>query len=141
LRREEIDQYWNRYVGSHRLRPFEEVRILNELVSSGKCTRFVAYQMYLTSNHWKRLRLWRLAKDKFKCVKCGKRAEDNLLHVDHLRYGKRIGDERLDDLQSLCEGCHKLKTKMFSMDGGDEFAAVNGQMFMALQEVKGGKRK
>ncbi len=62
----------------------------------------VNYQDYILSKEWDRLRQWRIAKDKFKCAKCGFKHE---LRVHHKTY-ERLGHEDIDDLITLCVRCH-----------------------------------
>lgn len=61
------------------------------------------YKSYLKSPRWKAKRKRVLARDGFKCVRCGNKYN---LQVHHLTY-KRIFKERLSDLITLCQSCHK----------------------------------
>lgn len=56
---------------------------------------------------WQKIRLRILERDGFTCKACGN--TDITLHVHHLRYkkGKKIWDVNDDDLETLCELCHK----------------------------------
>lgn len=56
---------------------------------------------------WQKIRLRILERDGFACKACGN--TDITLHIHHLRYkkGKRIWDVNDDDLETLCELCHK----------------------------------
>jgi 5-methylcytosine-specific restriction endonuclease McrA len=60
------------------------------------------YQQYLKSPEWRALRDQVLARDKYRCFECGARCA---LEVHHTTY-KRIFQEHLDDLISLCPACH-----------------------------------
>jgi hypothetical protein len=60
------------------------------------------YTMYLESTEWHILRLQRLAMDNNECVLCGREARQ----VHHRRYPKTLGTETVNDLVSLCSGCH-----------------------------------
>ena len=63
----------------------------------------VAYhKVYLTSTHWSDLRTKVLQRDGYRCVMCEDR---NNLQVHHKRYDRLFGEE-LDDLATLCNGCH-----------------------------------
>jgi len=64
------------------------------------------YQQYLKSSKWKILRLRALQRDSYTCQHCKTEGDTNSLHVHHLTY-KRLGDEHLDDLLTLCPTCHK----------------------------------
>jgi hypothetical protein len=61
------------------------------------------YDEYMRSKTWKKVRLWRIELAVGKCEKCGGK---NGLEVHHLTY-ERIGAERKEDLQVLCDSCHK----------------------------------
>jgi hypothetical protein len=71
------------------------------------------YAAYLQSPHWLRLRELVLRRDQYKCRRCGSSyhwADSNsqdVLHCHHMTYDRR-GEERLDDLVTLCARCHKL---------------------------------
>ena len=62
-----------------------------------------AYQDYLQTDIWRTIRAQRLAVDNNQCVLCGEEAS----HVHHRRYPKEWGKETVNDLVSLCSGCHK----------------------------------
>ncbi len=61
-----------------------------------------AYNTYLNSAAWKRLRTQALTRDGFKCRGCG----DPARHVHHDRYPNIYGQEKLSWLYSLCADCH-----------------------------------
>jgi hypothetical protein len=65
----------------------------------GQLSRYV---LYLRSAEWKAKRAAVLKRDK-KCRSCGSTRK---LQVHHLTY-ERIYRERLTDLTTLCEGCHR----------------------------------
>ena len=61
------------------------------------------------TKRWKRLRWVVFARDNYRCVACGKAGRLECDHVEPIRNG---GDwYRLDNLQTLCRGCHIQKTK------------------------------
>lgn len=62
-----------------------------------------AYENYLGSEDWRLKRNERMLIDKNKCTKCG--SGKNLI-VHHLSY-KNIGDEKMDDLITVCNSCHR----------------------------------
>lgn len=73
------------------------------------------YKNYLKSKKWKVRRKQVLERDNYTCQECGNKA----WQVHHLTY-KRIFNERLNDLISLCEDCHKEihnKPKQISIFG------------------------
>lgn len=56
---------------------------------------------YYKTKHWETVRKKRLSKDNCRCQNCGKKATA----VHHRNY-KRLYNERMDDLISLCASCH-----------------------------------
>lgn len=58
---------------------------------------------------WSALRLQAKRRDGFQCVKCGAR---HRLEVDHIQPAKKAPLLAYDlaNLQTLCSGCHSLKT-------------------------------
>jgi len=58
---------------------------------------------YINSAAWKEKRRQVLSRDKKKCVKCG---SHRFLNVHHLSY-LHLGNEPLEDLQTLCNACHR----------------------------------
>jgi len=61
------------------------------------------YNDYIHSDKWLERRRQALLRDGFRCQKCGSR---RYLHVHHLTYA-RFGNEKLDDLQTVCKACHE----------------------------------
>lgn len=62
------------------------------------------YRLYLLSDHWLRLRLAALDRDRRRCRKCGSR---HLLQVHHIFYRARWVDTVLEDLMTLCDYHHR----------------------------------
>jgi hypothetical protein len=62
------------------------------------------YQDYLTTDHWKRVRLEALKAARYTCQLCD--AKHTQLNVHHRSYENR-GCESLNDLIVLCSNCHK----------------------------------
>jgi len=56
------------------------------------------------SPRWKELREKRLQMDDQKCVRCGKAYQ---IQVHHRRYPAAWGLEKIEDLVTLCDSCHK----------------------------------
>lgn len=76
-------------------------------------TREPKYVRFYNSVEWRTLSRKRLQDDGYKCVKCGKIASE----VDHIKaiqtpegWELRLN---LDNLQSLCIGCHNAKHDRF----------------------------
>ena len=95
----------------------------------------VWYPRYLKTAWWKRLRRKVLLRDGNACVLCKSTAS---LHVDHIRYNG-FGNEKKDDLQTLCYRCHAEKTKKYDLEAGKNFGSkkvvVGGetQLFTVLR--------
>ena len=65
-----------------------------------------AYNEYLRSETWQKLRSKRLKIDGYKCQRCGKPFD---LQVHHLYYPIELGTEDpYRDLITLCDGCHEF---------------------------------
>lgn len=69
----------------------------------------VTYREYLRSPQWRRRREQRLKLDGYACQQCGTTSKQYRLEVHHLTY-KRLGHERMEDLQTLCVLCHPIAT-------------------------------
>ena len=66
--------------------------------------REMPYSEYLLTTHWQWTRRQRLRIAGYRCERChSTRAR---LEVHHKTY-ERLGQERMDDLTVLCDGCHK----------------------------------
>lgn len=61
--------------------------------------------VYLNSGEWQRKRHLVLTRDNWRCVYCGGPATQ----VHHKRYAKRIGNEPISWLVSICQTCHESK--------------------------------
>lgn len=76
------------------------------------------YNRYMKSDEWGKKRAERLALDEDKCVMCGrpngvqKDGKTPILQVHHIHYNN-LGNEPLEDLVSLCAGCHKKIHKYY----------------------------
>lgn len=62
-----------------------------------------AYQVYLDSAHWKKLRAAALLRDGYQCRGCSSRER---LQVHHFTY-ERMHRELLSDVVTLCDACHR----------------------------------
>jgi len=62
------------------------------------------YKFYLTTPHWKAVRMRRLRAAHFQCEECGE--HKTILDVHHLHY-RSLGREKNKDLKVLCRPCHK----------------------------------
>lgn len=73
-----------------------------KLIVEGE-TRASYYRYYLTTGTWRERRRAALDAAGYRCQKC---REPRRLNVHHLTY-ERLGQERPEDLQVLCRGCHE----------------------------------
>lgn len=67
----------------------------------------LTYGEKLRHPKWQKLRLEILKRDKWKCVLCGD--VDTTLNVHHLKYSGDPWEAKKEDLESLCEDCHRIK--------------------------------
>lgn len=65
---------------------------------------FNSYQEYMQSELWRTKRKRILARDNYRCQKCGSAIN---LRVHHIRYPDVYGAEPDDDLVTLCDSCHQ----------------------------------
>jgi len=65
----------------------------------------------LKDPRWQRKRLEIFKRDDFSCQECG--TKESTLHVHHLKYvkGKEPWEYEGDELSTLCEDCHRLRTQ------------------------------
>lgn len=66
------------------------------------------YEKYIRSAAWKAKADARLAMDRHACQVCGRDAEE----VHHLSY-EHFGNERMDELASLCRRCHRKAEELY----------------------------
>lgn len=81
----------------------QERKALVSLLRSKHKTYKNKYESYIMSDEWQVRRNKRLEWDKFRCQQCGSSQQ---LQVHHLTY-KRVFDEDILDLITLCKICHK----------------------------------
>jgi 5-methylcytosine-specific restriction protein A len=76
------------------------------LSSKGKSTAERGYGW-----KWKKVRLVALSRDSYLCQECQRNgALSKATEVDHILNKARGGDDSLDNLESICKPCHKVKT-------------------------------
>jgi 5-methylcytosine-specific restriction endonuclease McrA len=68
-------------------------------------TRREQYVRYMNSPEWRALRKKVLRRDEGACVDC---SSGEALQIHHLTYA-RFGAEQLEDLVTLCDGCHEAR--------------------------------
>ena len=67
---------------------------------------------------WQKLRTLVLKRDKHLCIECLKQGiYTKAQHVDHILNKAQCGDDNLNNLQSLCYNCHKIKTAEEAKNG------------------------
>lgn len=64
------------------------------------------HRKYLLTDHWKELRARAIDRDCGKCCECG---ESTKLQVHHNVYRQRLEDGILEDVETLCECCHRTR--------------------------------
>ena len=62
-----------------------------------------AYREFLKTDDWRQIRAARLEMDDWECTRCHRTRN---LQVHHLSYRNPWGQENLEDLVTLCQGCH-----------------------------------
>jgi len=67
--------------------------------------RQLSYKKYLQTEHWQQVRTKHLKQSKFRCQICN--SNKTVLHVHHRTY-ENLGEEKYNDVITLCEDCHKL---------------------------------
>ncbi|MEH2100930.1 MAG: hypothetical protein V7K76_14490 [Nostoc sp.] len=65
---------------------------------------FSAYNEFLSSEYWQDCRRLVLARDNFRCVKCGANQKLQVHHLTYEHHGSEM--EHLADLTTLCCRCH-----------------------------------
>ena len=67
----------------------------------------LAYEAYLKSPAWKKLREEAISRSKGKCWRCGKKLKHGSVEVHHLRYLQSLKDITVKDLRAVHSKCHK----------------------------------
>ena len=78
------------------------------------------YQIVISSERWKRLRLKLIEKNESKCSRCGwqKNAFDKSRNLElHHKTYERLGEERESDLEIVCSICHVKADKERAIKG------------------------
>ena len=73
-----------------------------DLTPTKKQLNTMPYGLYLQTAQWKAKRKQKLRSTRGRCERCG----DYARQVHHKKYGRR-GREKLTDLLSVCDACHK----------------------------------
>lgn len=64
------------------------------------------YKSYLSTNHWKTLRIKVAERHQYTCLRCSGVFKVGF-HIHHNTY-KRLGREKLEDLGFYCNRCHSV---------------------------------
>lgn len=73
-------------------------------MKQSRSIRKQSYLNYLDSAHWRALRHAAFERDGYRCQGCG---TSKKLRGHHVRYRKNLEHCTVDDIQTLCEACHK----------------------------------
>ena len=71
-------------------------------------TNFIDYKKYLRSDYWKKIKNQVLERDNNRCRLCNSKEK---LHVHHRTYDN-LGNEKLEELITLCKKCHYITHKV-----------------------------
>jgi len=112
--RDKVRDIWAEHIGSHKLSPQDELAQLKELKDLNLYSWKVIHRMYIDTKVWRALRKQRVEIDGNKCVVCSSVWN---LQVNHLCYPE-MGDETMEDLETLCVKCHAKKTMRYDLEAG-----------------------
>ncbi len=100
-----IEKYYPDTIEDNRINISEETR--GEIVK--KAESKIKIQAGIRRQVFKR--------DVWKCVSCGRRAEDNIiLHIDHITPRSKGGKDEMNNYQTLCETCNIGKSNKDNTD-------------------------
>ncbi len=68
------------------------------------------YWQKLRDPRWQKLRLEVMGRDNFTCLACGD--VETTLNVHHLKYHGEPWEAPMAELETLCEPCHEIRTKL-----------------------------
>lgn len=86
----------------------DTMRAVYRLIGWTEQKEGVEYDRFMASDDWRVIRDRILKRDKHECVNCGR---FYTLEVHHLTYERFGGDERDEDLVTLCTVCHRAVHK------------------------------
>jgi hypothetical protein len=70
----------------------------------------LSYKEKLMDPRWQRMRLEVMQRDGFACLCCGD--SQSTLNIHHKSYKNNPWESCIDDLETLCEECHKYRTEL-----------------------------
>lgn len=100
-----IEKYYPDTIEDNRINISEETRgeIVTKAESKIKIQAGIRWQVF--------------KRDVWKCVSCGRRAEDNIiLHIDHIIPRSKGGKDEMNNYQTLCETCNIGKSNKDNTD-------------------------
>lgn len=65
------------------------------------------YVAYMASPAWRERRAWQIERTGRRCQRCFIHESESPLEVHHKTY-ERLGNERWEDLETLCPSCHEI---------------------------------
>jgi hypothetical protein len=86
--------------------PFDEVGPALRMAVLTRVRWHFAYECYLSSRAWRRVRNDALMRAQLRCERCDKGGLLVGLEAHHRTY-EHLGDERDDELEALCAECHR----------------------------------
>lgn len=104
--------------------------------------RKIAYQKYIKSPEWEKLKNAALKAAKFRCENCGAPAQT----VHHLKYPESFSEDSLENLQVLCHGCHfvihkkQIEANKRTVDFRDSFLAGRQHFRFEVKKAKNDKK-
>ena len=113
--RTELDAYDRMPASEFHHKPFRRTRKqkheLNQLIRTQKTGHesksdwWERYSRYIHSPRWKSLKDAVMRERGVSCERCNASGSITKVHLHHLTY-ERLGRERMEDVQLLCERCH-----------------------------------
>lgn len=93
------------------------------------------YTEKLRHPKWQKKRLEVLQRDEFTCRMCG--SEEKTLHVHHISYNGNPWETPIENLITLCEGCHEIEEENLSCLKNDMVRVLQDAGFMSngLREI------
>jgi HNH endonuclease len=76
----------------------------------------IGYDLRMTPHLWlagedmSQMRMRVLFRDNFRCIVCNRQMTEETAEVDHIVSRGKGGCDEMDNLQTLCHGCHAAKT-------------------------------
>lgn len=88
------------------------------------------YEDYISSPEWAEKKQARMNLDGHECQGC---RSDKDLRVHHVTYARFGGRERMSDLITVCERCHRLIHKIYKPMAGPRLATVTSRVLKQMR--------